>query len=207
MGTGLVRIDWIQSAVFVDSYQIKGVAKLAARRVRRMVRVCEFVIVENQSGCAGALGVGVSVLAVRWRINLRQELVYCFLDCVSPAESADQTFLFQRVLLLCLEAFAQFLFPGGNRPFFHVLPVVVLCEDFVRIQQLSVLDFELILAVLAAAGPVHQLGDPEGRIIEPFHFDVLCDLAGYCLVLIRRNIPAEWDDQSQPWMFRRMAVR
>lgn len=72
----------------------------------------------------------------------------------------------------------------------------VLCQDGVSRQEGGVVVLEEGLDVHAMARPVHQTGRLEGGVVEVVDADLLGDLAGDGLVLVRRDLSVEGHDQT-----------
>ena len=208
VSAALVLAAFIQVAELVDPDQVEGVAELAACRIRRVVRVGEgLAVVDHETGSSGARRVGVAVSLGRLGVDVRQELRDRLRDRVGPAEGADDALLGQRVALLVGLALPDVRHPGGVRPEARVRPVRVLGQDAVGLQEGRVVVLEERLDAGAVARPVHEARRLEGRVVEVVDADLLGDLPGDGLVLVRRDLAVERHDQTVARRGLRVLVR
>ena len=84
----------------MPAHQIKGVAQLAARGIGGVMRKGVLVIVDHQSARGAAADERISVVLLRRRIAVGENMRQHVGDGMRPAESADDPALFSRVFLL-----------------------------------------------------------------------------------------------------------
>ena len=172
-----------------------------------MVGEGEQVAVVDHKACGGRPGrVGVPVLLGRRRIDLRQEPGDGRCDRIGPAEGPDQARLGRRVPLLVRHLLPDPGHPGGLRPEAGVRPVRIFCQHVVRAQEGLVPVAEEGLHVPRMAGPVHQPGRLEGRVVEVVDADMLRHLAPDRLIFIRRHRAVQRHDQPVPGALCRVLV-
>ena len=170
----------------MEAHQVPGVAQLPAGRIRGVVRVEEKTILIGHGAAGGtAAGKGEATGDVARCVHVRQELIYSLIYVVCLTESADDAGFLQRVLLAAGFGRQRFLIPRVDGPLAAIAPVGILSQDAVRIQQRRVGMFTDILAVAAAAGPVHEPGRFERRPVGPFHADPRRQHAADRLVFVR----------------------
>ena len=166
--------------------------------------VGELPIVNHHAG--GGVGGDIVVPSVHGGrfVDIGKEGFDCFLNGVGAAESAYDAGLFQRVGLLSDVPAHRFGLAGGNRPGGSVMPIGVLGEIGVRVQQRAFLGFVEELAVCGGGGPVHQAAGFIGGIVKQVNADLLGHHPGHRRVLLLGDVAGKGDDHAQPGMLRRM---
>ena len=96
---------------------------------------------------------------------------------------------------------------AGLRPEANIMPVWIIGQYGIWIQERTILLLEDKLAILAGTRPVHQPTGLIGCIIELINTKLLGHPAGNRLVLLRADLPGQRDDQSNPLCLRLMLVR
>ena len=166
--------------------------------------VSEFPIVNHHAG--GGVGRDIVVPPVhRGRfVDIGEKGFDCFLNGIGTAESAHDAGLFQRVGLLGDAPAHRFGLPGGNRPGGSVMPIGVLGEIGVRVQQRTILGLVEEFAVCGGGGPVHQAAGFIGGIVKQVDADFLGHHPGHRRVLFFGDVAGQGDDHAQPGMLRRV---
>ena len=116
-GTGRrVRVGvGVQVVELVQPDQIPGVDQLGACRIRGVVAIAEFVVIDHHAGRCAALGVGVAPRLVAGLVH-RHEGLDSLLDGVGPAEGSDDAALLGRVFLLGRCALDSLRDSAAHRP-------------------------------------------------------------------------------------------
>ena len=169
-----------------------------------MVAVGKLPIVHHHAGGGVCGDVVIAPIHSGRFVDIGEEGFDGFLNGVGAAESAHDTGLFQRVGLLGDAPAHRFGLAGGNRPGGSVMPIGVLGEIGVRVQQRAFLDFVEELAVYGGGGPVHQAAGFIGGIVKKVDADFLGYHPGHSRILLLGDIAGQGDDHAQPGMLRRM---
>ena len=187
--------------------QVKGVEQLTAGGIGGVVAVKKGIIVVHD-GAGGAFpgGVGVAVLIGRGNVHLRQESFDRLADAVAPAERADDA-CFRAGILRLFPGSAGYALPGGSRQLCQVVPFRVRLKDRVRIQPGAFVAFEHELPVGGSGRPVHQLMRHVGAFVDIIDADILREIPGHGVVLLRADVAGQREAQPDAGILRRMAVR
>ena len=164
-----------------------------------MVGIQELLIIKQRAAGGAPRGKRPAVRPVRRPVDSVQYGGQRFCQRMHPAPGADNAVLRLRVLLplrrsLVFLRDARHLRPGGP-----VAPVGILCQHAVGRQQRFIRILIHILAVRAAARPVHQPGRFKRRRIVDRHrrIDRLCDLAGHRLVFVGGHVSVQRKDDTK----------
>ena len=161
------------------------------------------VVVHHRSTGRAAAKVGVSSSGIiHRRVDAIEIGVHRAVDVVCPAERAHHASLAEWVALLHRQFLIGVVCTGDLRPLRDVAPVPVLfvhhIQQTVCVEHLLVAEGEDVLAVLAAARPVHQpRGLERGRVRE-LNADADSHIPGQRLVLICRDRAVERQQNTQP---------
>ena len=131
-------------------------------------------------------------------IDARYELRHGLLNGEGFAECPYNPLLRNRVALLPRRPVAHLCRARHFRPFRHIPPVSVVPQHPAAGKEGLVAICEDILAVTAAAGPVHQPDRLECCRVENLHPDEACRLPGYGLILVSGARRIQGDDDAQP---------
>ena len=148
----------VQITEAVQPYQVKGIDKPLGTGVGGVVAVEESAaLVNHRAAHRGAAEIGEAVAVIRdGFVYFRQVFFDCRVNVVCPAERADNALFLGGIALFCRQL-ARRVFAAGNlRPLRHVLPVGVHSQNAVFAEKRFILIAEHIIAVCAAAWPVHQ---------------------------------------------------
>ena len=164
------------------------------------------VVVNHQPACGAAADERISVVLLRRRIlvveNMRQNVG----NGMRPAECADDPALFRGVFLLAGSMPDALFYRLRRGPERGVPPIGIGLQHFIRIKKRRVLAMKEERAVLGRAGPVHEPRRFEGRWIEAQKPQIICNAAGHCGILVRRNCARQRDNEPQAHLFRSMTV-
>ena len=193
----------IEVAELVQANQVKGVDEPAAAGVGGVVAVQKHpVVVHHRSAGRAAAKVGVSSSGIiHRRIDTIKVGVHCAVDVVCPAERAHHAAFAQWVALLHRQFLIGVVCAGDLRPLRDIAPVPVLLihqfQQAVRGEHLLISEGEDILAVFAAARPVHQpCGLKRGRVCK-LHADERCHIPCQRLILICRDRAVKGQQNTQ----------
>ena len=164
------------------------------------------VVVYHQSACGAAADKRISVVLLRRRIAVGENMRQYIGNGMRPAECADDPALFHGVFLLAGSMPDAFLHRLCRRPERSVPPVGIGFQHFIWIKERRVLAMKEELAVLGRAGPVHEPRRFEGRGVESGQRQLVRNAPGNGCVFIRRNRSGERDDEPQAHLLRRVAV-
>ena len=190
----------------MPAHQIEGVAQLTARGIGGVMRKGVLVVVNHQSARGAAADERISVVLLRRRISVRENIRQHVGDGMRPAERADDPTLFSRIFLLAgsvPDAFLHRLRCGPER---GVPPVGIGLQHFIRIEKRRVLAMKEERAVLRRAGPVHEPRRFEGGGIEAGKPQIVRHAAGDRGILVRRNRARQRNDEPQAHLFRGVTV-
>ena len=190
----------------MPAHQIEGVAQLAACGIGGVMRKGVLVVVNHQAARGAAADERISVVLLRRRVTVRKNVRQHIGDGMRPAERADDSTLFSRVFLLAGSVPDAFLHRLRRGPERSVPPVRIGLQHLVRIEKRRVLAMKEELAVLGRAGPVHESRRFEGGGIEAGKPQIICNAAGHCGILVRRNCARQRNDEPQAHLFRGVAV-
>ena len=155
------------------------------------------VIYDGAAGCL-ASGVGVAPRCGRLIIHPRYEPLHRLHDAVRPAECAYDTPFCRGVLLLGQPAPLHCLRSWHLGPLGDVLPVPVHPQQPVQAAERLVIYLVYILAVAAAAWPVHEpVRFKRGRVTK-FNPQKRRQFPGRRLILVCRCRPVHRYDDTQP---------
>ena len=84
------------------------------------------------------------------------------------------------------------------------MPIGVLGEIGIRVQQRAILGFVEELAICGGGGPVHQAAGFIGGIVKQVNADLLGHHPGYRRILLLGDVAGQGDDHPQPRMLRRV---
>ena len=156
------------------------------------------VVIEHSA--AGGRAAGESEAArhgVHRRIDAGEEGSHSGFDVVGLAEGPHNAALGQRVTLLGgrpgQRGSPRQCGPGGDIP-----PVRICSQQPIHGQQRAILIVVDILAVLTAAGPVHEPHGLKGSLVRQLHTDYIGHLAGEGLIFIRRAGTVQGEDDPEP---------
>ena len=164
------------------------------------------IIVYHQAARGAAADERISVVLLRRRISVRENMRQYVGNGMRPAERADDSTLFSRIFLLAgsvPDAFLHRLRCGPER---GVPPVGIGLQHFIRIEKRRVLAMKEELAVLGRAGPVHEPCRFKGSGIEARKSQIICNAARHRGIFIRRNRARQRDNEPQAHLFRSMTV-
>ena len=187
-------------------YEIVCVAQLSVGRIRGMVTVGEFTVINHHAGNARRFRIAPPILVGSRLIHIGEEGLYCFLDGVRTTERSYNSFLGQRIGLSFALPFHRFLFARRSWQGAAVLPVRMRCQKHIGIEPAALIFAADVLSVGRGGRPVHQLIDFEGTEIHRIHADLVCKITGDGIVLIGCDIPRQWYEDSRSRGFRDMAV-
>ena len=157
------------------------------------------VIVYHCAACGAAAQIGVpSRHGVHSLVNMGQEYVHCAVDVISAAECAYNA-VFGKGIALPHGKFGVVFFAHSLRPFGDIVPVLIRCQHPVHGQHPFVLIGINILAVCAAAGPVHKPRYLKRGRVGKLHADIFSHAAGYGFVFVcgRRAIKRDQNAQAR----------
>ena len=169
-----------------------------------MVAVGELPIVHHHAGGGVCGDVVIAPVHGGRFVDIGEEGFDGFLNGIGAAESTHDTGLFQRVGLLGDAPAHRFGLARGNRPGGGVVPIGVLGEIGVRVQQRAFLGFVEELAVCGGGRPVHQAAGFIGGIVKQVDADLLGCHPGHRRVLLLGDVAGKGDDHAQPGMLRRV---
>ena len=207
LGGGIVRVGLaVQCAELVQPHHVKGVQQPTTGRVGGMVAVGKAVIVNDHA----SMGVGGDVVVPPRHgavlVDVREEGVDGCGDGVGAAEGPDHPRLGQRVGLFLDFPLHDNLLAAGHRPLRRIVPVGVLCQDGIRVEQVAIDLLTHELAVRGGGGPVHQAARLVGGVIELLDADLLRHLPGHRHVLVRPDLAGQGDDEPEPGGLRGVLV-
>ena len=164
------------------------------------------VVVNHQPARGTAADERISVVLLRRRIlvveNMRQNVG----NGMRPAERADDPVLFSRIFLLAGSMPDALLHRLCRRPERGVPPVGIGFQHFIWIKKRRVLAMKEELAVLGRAGPVHEPRRFEGGRIKARKSQIVRYAAGNRGILVRRNRARQRNDEPQAHLFRSVTV-
>ena len=169
-----------------------------------MVAVGKLPIVHHHAGGGVCGDVVIAPVHGGRFVDIGEEGFDGFLNAIGAAESAHDTRLFQRVGLLSDAPAHRFGLAGGNWPGGSVMPIGVLGEIGIRVQQRAFLGFVEELAVCGGGGPVHQAAGFVGGIVKQVNADLLGHHPRHCRILLLGDVAGQGDDHPQPGMLRRV---
>ena len=190
----------------MQTHKVKGVTQLAAGGVGGVMGIGVLVVIDYQTSRGAAADEGVTVILLRGRVAVGEDVFQHICNAMRPAECADDALLLQRILLfadLCTGALLQW---ARGRPEGGVRPVGIGGQHRVRIEKGRVVIAEHELAVLGRAGPVHEPRRLEGGGVEAGQRQLVRNAPGNSRVFVRRDRSGERDDEPQTHLFRRVAV-
>ena len=157
-GCGIRGALIVQVTKTMQAHQVKGIQKSTADRICGMVAVCEFAIVDDDTGRRIGGDIVVASVHRRRRIHFREKGIDGFLHGIGSAESTHHTRLCQRVGLLGDTVLHHLGLAAGNRPGGGVVPIIVVGKVLIRVKLCTVLHLVEKLAVRGGGRPVHEPG-------------------------------------------------
>ena len=164
------------------------------------------VVVYHQSACGAAADECISVVLLRRRISVGENMRQNVGNGMRPAECADDSTLFSRIFLFAGSVPNAFLHRLRRGPERSVPPVGIGLQHFIRIKKRRVLAMKEKLAVLGRAGPVHEPCRFEGGGIKTRKPQIIRYAAGNRGILVRRNRVRQRNDEPQAHLFRSVTV-
>ena len=165
-----------------------------------MVAVGKLPIVHHHAGGGVCGDVVIAPIHSGRFVDIGEEGFDGFLNGVGAAESAHDAQLFQGVGLLGDAPAHRFGLAGGHRPGGSVMPICILSEIGVRIQQRSFLGLVEELSVCGGGRPVHQAAGFIGGIVKQVNADLLGHHPSHRRILFLGDVAGERDNHAQPGM-------
>ena len=164
------------------------------------------IVVNHQSARGAAADECISVVLLRRRIAVGENMRQYIGDGMRPTKRANDPALFCWVFLLAGSVPDAFLHRLRRGPERSVPPVRIGLQHLVRIEKRRVLAMKEELAVLGRAGPVHESRRFKGSGIEARKSQIICNAAGHRGILVRRNCARQRDNEPQAHPFRSVTV-
>ena len=115
----------IQITKAVDAHDVECVQEFSTRRIAGVMRISVFVIVENYACLGVGWNVIVATLHERRSVHVREELIDCCADGVCATKGTDDSWLFQRILLMLACSVYNLTLTRGGRKLRTIVPVGV----------------------------------------------------------------------------------
>ena len=179
----------VQVTEAVQAHQVKSVQQPTADRVGGMVAVCEFAIVDDDTGRRIGGDIVVTAVHRRRRIHFREKGIDGFLHGIGTTESPHHTRLRQRIGLLGNAVLYHLGLATGYGPDGGIVPIIVTRKVFIRVKLCAVLHLVEKLAVRGGGRPVHEPGCLVSGIVKEVNTDLLCHHAGDCRIFLLTNLP------------------
>ena len=171
-----------------------------------MMRKGILVVVHNQAAGGAATNEGKTIILLRCRIPVGQDILQHIRHGMCPAESANDASFFSRILLLTGRVLDPFLHRLCSRPERGIPPISIGFQDFIGIEERLIGVMEKELAVFGRTGPVHQAGRLEGGRVKTREVQVIRNAPGYSRILIGGDRARQRNNQTQAHFLRGMAM-
>jgi len=168
--------------------KVERVTQHAGGGIRCVVGVGEFILINDKSCRRGAVDIGVTVFFIGRQVDVGKVFIDGLMNVVRPAEGTDHPAFSGWVFLLFAGRLMDLCGPRGHRPVADILPVGVLIQHFIGIEEVAFLSIEEVFSVTAGGRPVHQTCRLVGGIVELIDAQLFCQLACDGLVLLGADV-------------------